>query len=113
MSALRPVFAFLITVVVAAPAWAAPPAQPPMNQFYQAFYRCDGGEAFMMSYDSEQPASAQMVTNSDNRHYELKRTDEPNGVVFKSGAAKFWTDGKSVTLEGTKAAYHNCKMKGG
>ena len=35
-----------------APALAAdPPAgpQPPMNDFYQAFYRCDGGGAFSIT----------------------------------------------------------------
>ena len=119
MSALRTVCAaaglpgLALGVALAGPAFAQPPAQPPMNAFYQAFYRCDGGEAFMMSYDSEQPATAQMVTNADNRHYDLKRAEAADGIRFTGGPAKFWTDGKSVTVEGTKAAYHNCKMKAG
>jgi len=93
-------------------AWgqAAEP-KPPMNSFDQAFYRCDAGEAFMISYDSEQPQSAEMVTNSDNRHYQLKRTNAATGVQFSGAAAKFWTDGKSVVAEGAKGAFHNCKIK--
>lgn len=85
--------------------------QPPMNDFAQAFYRCDGGEAFMISYDSEQPAKAEMTTNSDKRRYVLKRTTAPSGVAFAGDGARFWTDGKAVTVEGTKAAFHNCRMK--
>jgi len=108
-------FAALLAAGPAAAQPAAAPAgpQPPMNSFDQAFYRCDAGEAFMMSYDSEQPQSAQMVTNSDNRHYQLKRTAAANGVQFSGAAAKFWTDGKSVTAEGAKGVFHNCKMKQG
>jgi hypothetical protein len=85
--------------------------QPPMNSFDQAFYRCDGGEAFMMTYDDEQPTKAEMVTNSDQRHYQLKRSDAKGGVEFSGGGAKFWTDGKTVTGETPKAAFKNCKMK--
>ena len=111
MNALRIVCAALSTFVIAGPAVAQPPAQPPMNAFNQAFYRCDGGEAFMISYDSEQPTSAEMVTNSDNRHYQLKRGTASNGVQFSGGPAKFWTDGHSVVAEGAKATFKNCKMK--
>src|SRR5205814_5871906 len=100
---------------LAGPALAQPasPMQPPMNAFDQAFYRCDGGEAFMISYDSEQPTTAEMVTNSDNHRYQMKRAEAPSGVRFSGAAAKFWTDGKTVKVEGAKANYNNCKMKGG
>ena len=115
MNALRIVCAAISLGLIAGPGLAQPAApagpQPPMNAFAQAFYRCDGGEAFMMSYDSEQPESAEMVTNSDNRHYQLKRSKAPSGVQFSGAAAKFWTDGKSVTAEGPKATFKNCKMK--
>lgn len=94
-----------------APAPAGP--EPPMNDFTEAFYKCDGGLAFMMSYDSDKPTSAKMATNDDGRNYALKRTTAPNGVEFAGGGAKFWTDGKSVVVEGTKAAFKNCKMKAG
>jgi membrane-bound inhibitor of C-type lysozyme len=112
MNAFPIVCATLSLALAAGPALAdSSPMQPPMNAFAQAFYRCDGGEAFMMSYDSEQPESAEMVTNSDNRHYELKRSTAPNGVRFAGPTAKFWTDGKTVTVESAKASFHNCKMK--
>jgi len=32
-------------------------------------------------------------------------------VEFSAGGAKFWTDGKTVVLEGTKTAFKNCKIK--
>jgi membrane-bound inhibitor of C-type lysozyme len=86
--------------------------QPPMNDFNQAFYRCDAGVAFMISYDSEQPATAELTTNTDARHYALKRTAAASGVAFAGGGAKFWTNGKTVSMEGAKAAFQNCKMKG-
>lgn len=110
---LAALLAALVWALAAGRAAGEPAAgpQPPMNSFDQAFYRCDAGEAFMISYDSEQPQSAEMVTNSDNRHYQLKRTSAANGVQFSGGAAKFWTDGKQVVAEGAKGAFHNCKIK--
>jgi len=93
---------------------AAPAAggmKPPMNDFNQAFYRCDGGGAFSMSYDSDDPQKAEMTTNDDNRPHELKRTPSSSGVQFSAGAMRFWTDGKTVVAEGTKTAFKNCKMK--
>jgi len=85
---------------------------PPMNDFNQAFYRCDQGVAFMISYDSDQPAKAEMTTNTDARHYELKRATAASGVAFAGGGTKFWTDGKAVSVEGAKASFQNCRMKG-
>lgn len=112
MNALRIACAGLSLSLVAGSGLAQPsPMQPPMNAFDQAFYRCDGGEAFMISYDSEQPATAEMTTNSDSRRYALKRTTAPTGVAFSGEGARFWTDGKTVVVEGAKAAFHNCKIK--
>ena len=85
--------------------------QPPMNDFNQAFYRCDGGLNFMMSYDSDNLAAADMLTNDDGRHYALKRTGAPSGVQFAGGGARFWTDGKTVLVEGTKSSFKNCRTK--
>jgi len=97
--------------LAAGPALAQPaPMQPPMNDFDQAFYRCDGGEAFMMTYDADQPTAAEMVTNSDQRHYKLKRGEPKSGVEFSGGGARFWTDGKTVAGETPKAAFKNCKI---
>ncbi|MGZ6049185.1 MAG: MliC family protein [Phenylobacterium sp.] len=103
--------------LAAGPALAQPPpaaasgAQPPMNDFYQAFYRCDGGDAFSLNYDSDQPTKVEMTANDGSKPVELKRTPSPSGVAFTSGATKFWTDGKSVVVEGTKSPFKNCKTK--
>ena len=102
----------VLLALAAGPALAQPaPMQPPMNDFDQAFYRCDGGEAFMMTYDADEPTKAEMVTNSDQRHYQLKRGEGKAGVEFSGGGAKFWTDGKSAGGETPKANFKNCKMK--
>jgi membrane-bound inhibitor of C-type lysozyme len=108
------IVAALVAGLAAGPALAqapaAPPgAQPPMNDFYQAFYRCDGGGAFSLNYDSDQPTKVELTANDGTKAMDLKRGASPSGVVFTSGAAKFWTDGKSVLLEGTKTALKNCK----
>ena len=96
---------------------AAPPApsgpKPPMNDFSQAFYRCDGGGAFMMSYDADDPAKAEMAGNDGAKPHQLKRTPAANGVEFTGGGVRFWTDGKTVVVEGAKAPFKNCKMKTG
>lgn len=109
-------------LVVALGLWAgpalaqAPPAaqapggpQPPMNDFYQAFYRCDGGGAFNLNYDSDQPTKVELTTNDGTKALDLKRASSASGFEFTAGAAKFWTDGKTVLVEGTKTALKNCK----
>jgi membrane-bound inhibitor of C-type lysozyme len=90
-----------------APASATP--QPPMNDFYQAFYRCDGGGAFNLNYDSDQPTKVELTANDGTKPLDLKRASSPAGFAFTAGAAKFWTDGKTVQVEGTKTALKNCK----
>jgi hypothetical protein len=112
MNAYRGVCAaVLLTLSAGAAAGQPAPMKPPMNDFDQAFYRCDGGEAFMMTYDADEPTKAEMVTNSDQRHYQLKRGEAKAGVQFSGGGAKFWTDGKSVVGETPKGAFKNCKIK--
>jgi membrane-bound inhibitor of C-type lysozyme len=90
---------------------AAPaPMQPPMNNFDFAFYTCDNG-AFQISYDSETPTAATMTTSDNNRQYELTRKPPGDGVQFSNGAARFWTDGRKVVVEGTKDRLENCKRQ--
>jgi membrane-bound inhibitor of C-type lysozyme len=96
---------------IATPVLAAPPVQPPMNDFSQAFYKCDGGDAFMMSYDSDKPESAKMRTNDDNKLHVLKRTPSASGVQFAGDNISFWTDGKTVVVKGAAEAFRNCKTK--
>jgi membrane-bound inhibitor of C-type lysozyme len=86
-------------------------AEPPMNDFYQAFYTCDGG-SFMVAYDSDKPTTATISANNAKKTYELKRTDSPTGVLFAAAGAKFWTDGKTATLDGAATPLKNCRKKG-
>ena len=97
---------------ISAAAIAAEPAQPPMNDFSQAFYKCDGGDAFMMSYDAEDAKTATLTGNHDNKRRELKRSPSDSGFLYKGDQVTFWTDGKSVRVEGA-VAFKNCKMKTG
>jgi membrane-bound inhibitor of C-type lysozyme len=104
----------LIAVALGSPAFADPPMQPPMNNFDQAFYTCDNGGAFIVSYEGNPPTSATMTTSNDNKSYALKRTPAATGAQFAGAAgAKFWTDGKTVTVAGTQKAFINCKIKPG
>ena len=103
--------AALGAAMIATPVLAASPAQPPMNDFSQAFYKCDAGGAFMMSYDSDNPQSAKMRTNNDNKLHELKRTPTASGVQFSGDNVSFWTDGKTVVVKGTAETLRNCKTK--
>jgi membrane-bound inhibitor of C-type lysozyme len=111
MSAWSVTAGVLAAGLIAAPVMAEPAVQPPMNDFYEAFYTCEGG-AFLISYDSETPEKATLTTNLKNKKYEMKRTSAPTGVKFANDAARFWTDGKTATLEGTETPLKNCKMKG-
>ena len=111
MSAWSVSAAILAAGAIAAPAMADPAPQPPMNDFNEAFYNCEGG-AFLVSYDSETPENATLTTNLKNKKYQLKRAPAPSGFKFSSAAARFWTDGKTVTIEGTESPLRNCKMKG-
>jgi len=101
--------ATLGAATVATPALAATPTQPPMNDFSQAFYTCDAGGAFMMSYDSDKPEGAKMRTNNDNKLHVLKRTPTSSGVQFSGDNVSFWTDGKTVVVKGTSEPLRNCK----
>jgi hypothetical protein len=114
MNAVRVVCAVLALGVAGSPALSqTAPMKAPMNDFNQAFYRCDGGGSFMMSYDSDDPTKAEMNGNDGAKPHELKRVPAANAVEFAGGGVKFWTDGKTVVVEGAKAPFKNCKMKTG
>ena len=113
MKALSVLGAALVATLIASAAMADPPAQPPMNDFYEAFYLCDSNTAFMVSYDSDTPTGATLTTSTHNRAYELKRTASASGFQFQGAAAKFWTDGKAVTVSGTDTRLEGCKLKKG
>lgn len=99
--------------LTASAALAAPPKQPPMNDFNQAFYKCEGADAFMMSYDSEDPQSATLAGNHDGKRHQLKRAPSETGVQFSGDHVTFWTDGKTVRVDGATAPFKNCRMKAG
>ena len=109
MNAWPMVAAALAAGAMATKAVAEELAQPPMNDFYQAFYVCEGA-AFLIEYDSDKPSTATIVTGN-NKRIQMKRIPASSGVRFSGGAAKFWTDGKAVTVEGSAAPFKNCRIK--
>jgi hypothetical protein len=96
---------------IAAPTTAKPDTLPPMNNFDFAFYTCEGGQAFQMSYDSDKATTAKLTTSNGNSQYSLTRTPVANGVQFSGQDVTFWTDGSVVVLKGTKIPFNNCKLK--
>jgi len=111
---IRPMVGAVVAMgVSAAPSMATTSPQPPMNDFNQAFYICQNNSAFIVSYDSADPQTATLTTSNNNRSFALKRTPAPTGVQFSADAVKFWTDGKTVQLQGTAAHYQDCKIKTG
>jgi membrane-bound inhibitor of C-type lysozyme len=95
MKTLAGIGAAFVASVVSLPAIAASPTQPPMGAFSDAFYTCDGGGAFNMSYDSNTPTQATMTTSDNNDQHLLKRTSVASGAEFSGGGVTFWTDGKA------------------
>lgn len=110
MKALAAWGAFAL-ISIAPPIAAAATAAPPMDSFNDAFYNCDNGAAFAMSYDSNNPTSATMTTSDDNARHDLKKTKVAKGVEFAGGPVKFWTDGQSVVVDGTQKVFADCKLK--
>ncbi|WP_293371882.1 MliC family protein [Phenylobacterium sp.] len=82
-----------------------------MNSFNEAYYTCDNGAAFAVSYDSSQPTNVTMTTSNDNNRHLLKRTPVTTGAEFASGGIKFWTDGQTVVVDGTQTPFRDCKLK--
>lgn len=108
MNALSVIVAVLAVGSIVSPATAQQTMQPPMNDFYDAFYTCENG-AFLISYDSDMPASATLTSTPNNKRFALKRTPAATGVQFSSETAKFWTDGKAVTVDGADLRFKNCR----
>ena len=66
-----------------------------------------------MSYDSEDPQSATLAGNHDGKRHQLKRAPSETGVQFSGDHVTFWTDGKTVRVDGATAPFKNCRMKAG
>jgi hypothetical protein len=96
------------------PATATTTGQPPMNDFDEAFYNCDDGVSFMLTYDDNPATKASMTTNTGGgRKYQLTRGATDTGAQFEGEGVRFWTDGKTVRVEGTAKPFRNCKLKAG
>lgn len=113
MKHLTCLYGILLAGACASVSLAASPSQPPMDQFNNAYYTCDAGAAFAMSYDSKKPTSVVMTTSNNNKRHSLKRTPVANGVEFSGDAVKFWTDGNKVVVEGTQLPLTNGSTKAG
>lgn len=110
MTAAHFILIGLAASLIATAASGAPKMQPPMNSFDFAYYNCTGG-AFQIAYDSATPTSATMTTSDGNRRFELARKPTSEGVQFANGAVRFWTDGKTVVVQGTAAQLQDCKLQ--
>ena len=108
-----PVLALAFAAALIAPsASGAAPGQPPMNDFYQAFYTCGNNTAFTVDYDSDQPTSATLTTSNDRKTYELKRA-AADSMSFAAGPVKLTVAGHKATVEGTRQPYQDCSTKAG
>lgn len=101
----------LVVVLRPTLALAAPSSQPPMNAFNSAYYVCDSGGQFAVSYDSGKPKSARLTTSNNSKTYDLKRRPVQSGAEFAGAGVTFWTDGKDVRVSGTAIPLANCKRR--
>jgi membrane-bound inhibitor of C-type lysozyme len=85
--------------------------QPPMGTFEGAFYTCDEGQAFQVSYDSKDPKSAKVTTSNQNKQYDLKRVAAPDSAKFSNGTVNVSVFGEGAKVEGTEIKLTGCKLK--
>ncbi len=90
---------------------AAPATQPPMGQFNGAYYTCDQGQAFAVSYDSSNPKTATVTTSNNNKRYQLKRVAGSAGDEFSNGAVDVSLSGDTAQVRGTALTLSGCKLK--
>src|SRR3569623_531581 len=96
--------------VIVAPAIAAAADQPPMGQFNAAYYTCDEGQAFQISYDSKSPKKATITTSNNNARYKLKR-QSGDAAAFSDGTGSVSLTGQAATVAGTQLKLTGCKLK--
>jgi membrane-bound inhibitor of C-type lysozyme len=94
----------------AAPAPAAS-TQPPMGQFLGAYYTCDQGQAFEISYDSATPKGATVTTSNNDARYMLKRVAGAAGPQFSNGPVSISVTGNDARVQGTAIKLTDCKLK--
>lgn len=85
--------------------------QPPMGQFLGAYYTCDQGQAFEISYDSANPKGATVTTSNNDARYMLKRVAGAAGPQFSNGAVSISVTGDNAQVQGTAIKLTDCKLK--
>jgi len=85
--------------------------QPPMGAFDGAYYTCDQGQAFQISYDSKKAEDAKVTTSADDATYQLKRVPDAAGADFSNGSVKVSVSGDAAQLQGTPSPFTDCKLK--
>jgi membrane-bound inhibitor of C-type lysozyme len=97
--------------LLAAVAASADPAQPPMGQFDGAYYTCDQGQAFQISYDSRKAKKATLTTSNNNHRYKLDRVNGAAGPRFSNGSVNISVVGEGAQVQGTVIPLTGCKLK--
>jgi hypothetical protein len=90
---------------------SAASTQPPMGQFLGAYYTCDQGQAFEMSYDAKSPTDAAITTSNNNHRYQLKRVAGAASPQFSNGAVTVSVSANGAQVQGTTVSLTDCKLK--
>jgi membrane-bound inhibitor of C-type lysozyme len=90
---------------------SAATVQPPMGDFDAAYYSCDQGQGFQISYDSKSPASATVTTSDNNARHQLKRVSAASGPEFSDGTVTVSVTSQGAQVKGTQVALTGCKLK--
>ena len=94
---------------VAAPSAAA--TRPPMGNFLGAYYACDQGQGFAISYDSKDANTATVTTSNNNTRHQLKRVSSAQAPEFSGGGVTISLAGDAAQVQGTGVALNGCKLK--
>ena len=89
------------STVIAGLPQAAAATEPPMSDFNSAFYTCDEGAAFSVTYDGKRPKTAELTTSNNNKHYALKRTSAKDAPTFAGNGVTFTVRGDTAEVTGT------------
>jgi hypothetical protein len=90
---------------------AAASTQPPMGQFLGAYYTCDQGGSFEISYDSKSPKVATITTSNNDHRYQLKRVAGATGPQFSNGTVNVSVSADGAQVQGTTVSLTDCKLK--
>lgn len=85
--------------------------QPPMGDFDGAFYACDQGRGFQISYDAKDAKTATVTTSDNNAEHQLKRVSSTQGPEFSDGTMTVDVSGQGAQVQGARIALTGCKLK--